>query len=245
MKYEIHITCEVDDTKAFKTYCESIGVKPIVIETENPDATHGYQVMTSSKHEGDDYMKTIGGIVFKLSRKFKVLRKKVEIQPEETKHLDHIYYESHLRLKLPNGFDFTAYKSFIKDCGFHLSKNIFKKDVTHHYQMMTYRSNAMDYASFLIVIRAMQKSLDELGIVYDKVEIEECIYDTNESVDNTWLNNIFTCVRPTPWDVAIHQALNNTTCGIEPIYMNTFTRRELQPNETGKIILHKNRYNND
>jgi hypothetical protein len=103
----------------------------------------------------------------------------------------------------------------------------------------------MDYPSFLIVIRAMQKSLDELGIVYDKVEIEECIYDTNESVDNTWLNNIFTCVRPTPWDVAIHQALNNTTCGIEPIYMNTFTRRELQPNETGKIILHKNRYNND
>lgn len=188
MKYEIHITCEVDDRDAFKTHCESIGVKPIIIETENPDATHGYQVMTSSKHEGDDYTKTMSGIVFKLARYFKVIRKKVEIQPDEFKHRDHIYYESHLRLKLPKGFDFTKHKVFVTDCGFHLSKNIFKQDETHYYQMLTYRSRELDYHSFLIIIQAMQNSLKELGIEYDKVEIEECIYDSDESVDSLWLN---------------------------------------------------------
>jgi hypothetical protein len=57
--------------------------------------------------------------------------------------------------------------------------------------------------------------------------------------------NIITCVKPTPLDVTIHQALNNTTCGIEPLYMYTLTRRELQPNETGKIILKKNRYTDE
>lgn len=189
MKYEIHITCEVNDIQEFKTYCESIGVKAIVIETENTDATQGYQVMTSSKHEGDDYLITVGGIAFKLANKYKVLRKKVEIQPEEIKHPEHIYYESHLRLKLPLGFDFTPYNAFVKDCGFHLSKNIFKKDDTYYYQMITYRSKVLDYPSFLIVIRAMENSLNELNIVCDKVEIEECIYDTNEPIDYSWLNN--------------------------------------------------------
>jgi hypothetical protein len=54
-----------------------------------------------------------------------------------------------------------------------------------------------------------------------------------------------TCKQPTPWEVAIHNALNNTTCGIEPSYIYTLAMRELPPNETGRVFLKKNRYYKD
>lgn len=245
MKYELHITCEVDDRDAFKAHCESIGIKPIIIETENRDTTHSYQVMTSSKHEGDDYIKTMGGIVLQLATKFKIIRKKVEIQPEEIKHPNHIYYESHLRLKLPKCFDFTKHKAFIIDSGFHLSKNIFKQDETHYYQMLTYRSRELNYHLFCIIIQVMQSTLSELGIEYDKVEIEECIYDSNESVDTMWLGNEKLTTRmPNELDIATHRALHPISTGIEPIYIHTLTRSTKVPENGGKIILNKNRCTN-
>ncbi len=35
MNYEIHITVEVSNLKEFKEDCETIGIKPIIIETQN------------------------------------------------------------------------------------------------------------------------------------------------------------------------------------------------------------------
>ena len=58
-------------------------------------------------------------------------------------------------------------------------------------------------------------------------------------------NTKFTCVKPTPWDVAIHRASNYTTSGIEPLHTHTITRRELQPGESGRITLKKNRYKDE
>ena len=34
----------------------------------------------------------------------------------------------------------------------------------------------------------MESYLGFKGITIDKVEREECIYDTNQSIDNEWLN---------------------------------------------------------
>jgi hypothetical protein len=33
----------------------------------------------------------------------------------------------------------------------------------------------------------LEQVLTELSILYDKVEIEECIYDSNELIDKDWI----------------------------------------------------------
>lgn len=190
MNYEIHITVNITDIDKFKSDCESIGLKAIVIETEN-NSNFENQVMTSSKHSGDDYKPKLDSIVCKLQELgYTILRQKVEIEPCMTrkKHPDHLYYETHFRLKLPIGFDLDFHKNDIKSLSYHLSKNVFKKDDTHYYQMITYRNRkSEDYFYFMFFINMMSRYLKYYNIKYDKIEIEECIYDTNVSVDQSWL----------------------------------------------------------
>lgn len=187
MHYELHVTVTTTDIEKFKSDCYSIGVKPIVIETENRDKLE-YQVMTSSKYDNENYMFSLGTLVKELGLMgYTVIRQKVEIQPGETKHKDHIYYESHLRLKIPYFFDFNPYKAFFIKEGWHLSKNAFKKNENDYYQMLTYRTNTMELAEFTEKVKTLENYLGTFDIVYDKVEIEECVYDSNVSVDATWL----------------------------------------------------------
>ena len=107
MNYEIHITLQVSDRQKFINDCNEVGVKPIVIETQNK-SEFSEQVMTSSKHSGSHYSFILSELCSKfLNKGYKILRRKVEIQPEEAVHPDHIYYESHLRLKLPKDFQYN------------------------------------------------------------------------------------------------------------------------------------------
>lgn len=188
MLYEIHVTVETDNIEQFVLDCKQIGVKPIVIETERNNV-FGKQVMTSSKHSGDSYKNTLTSICKQLEVNYKIVRQKVEIFPEDTKHPDHIYYESHIRLKLKPGFDRTPIEDLCDMFGFHMSKNLFKKDDNFVYQMITYRSNGKKpIQQFDDVIDAMVWHLSSKKIEFDKVEIEECIFDTNVSIDNKWLD---------------------------------------------------------
>lgn len=104
MHYEIHVTVNTDDVATFKTDCQEIGVKPILIETEKAGC-YNKQVMTSSKHSGENCLETLSNITSLLYDKgYNVLREKVEIYPDEIKHPNFLYYESHLRLRLPKKF---------------------------------------------------------------------------------------------------------------------------------------------
>lgn len=187
MNYEIHLTIYLSDKlENFKLFCEEIGVKPIIIETQNKNFFQN-QVMTSSKHTGSHYLFTLNDLVSKLESKYKIIRKKVEIQPEITKHPEHIYYETHLRLKLPINFDYTDLNNVCDNFDFHLSKNLFKKSDDFIWQMITYRDYNTDLKSFKNHIETTIQSLKTLDIIYDKIEIEECIYDSNENIDEKWL----------------------------------------------------------
>jgi len=56
--------------------------------------------------------------------------------------------------------------------------------------MITRRVYGMSLNVFLAVdIESMKTCLDGLNIKYDKIEIEECIYDSNISIDKLWLNS--------------------------------------------------------
>jgi len=196
MYYEIHITVLTDDVIQFKLDCEKIGVKPIVIETQNKDKFE-YQVMTSSKYKAivnveQEYGFKADEITNKLLNKgYKIIRQKVEKSPDKIKSPNFIYYESHLRLKIPKS-DLTLLEIVAKVCNeynFHLSKNIFKSDDEFIYQMITYRNYNQEYYDFINHVVNAKSFLDYSNIFCDKVETEEAIFDSNIHVDNNWLNN--------------------------------------------------------
>lgn len=190
MEYEIHVTVKTPYVVSFINDCHTIGVKPIVIETEKEEV-FDHQVMTSSKHKDDNddqYFLTLASIANQLKDKgYQIIREKVEIRPLPIKNNCHIYYESHFRLKLLKDFDRSTLKVLCKDCSFHLSKNLFKKAIDFDYQMITYRNYNQSFDQFNQVIFDMKERLTELNISFDKVEIEECIHDSNIKVDSNWI----------------------------------------------------------
>lgn len=189
MHFEVHLTVNTTDVEKFIEDCKVIGVKPIVIEVENKELIER-QVMTSSKHIAPSFEDTL----LKLSEEltdlnYTIIRQKVEIQPEfQNKHRDFVYYETHFRLKLPKEFNRTVLIELCRLHKFHLSKNLFKKSDTFDYQMITFRDNSINYAGFISGIEKMKTDLNSLNIEYDKVEIEECIFDTADSLDKNWVN---------------------------------------------------------
>lgn len=184
MLYEIHITVKTDNTSAFVAVCKKIGVKPIIIDTIKGDN----QIMTSSKHVGEDYISVLNRMKSNLEKQFEILRCKVEIKPELQKNAKFIYYESHLRLKLVKNKNYTELFNYCKQTSFHVSKNLFKKDAIFDYQMITYRDYNSSFEDFNKSIQIMIDYLSKNSIIYDKVEIEECVYDSNISVDTVWLS---------------------------------------------------------
>jgi hypothetical protein len=192
MEYEIHVTVRSSNIDLFINDCKSINVKPIVIETEK-DNFFNNQVMTSSKHCGENCLEVLDKISSSLTCKgYEIIRKKIEIRPLEVKNDHFIYYESHLRLKLDKQFDcqftdvYTNLRKICKELNFHLSKNLFKKSPDFNYQMITYRDYKSTFIDFNQRINDMKDKLLELNINFDKVEIEECIFDSNVNVDNNW-----------------------------------------------------------
>jgi hypothetical protein len=187
MEYEIHVTVSSSDIDLFVHDCKSISVKPIIIETEK-DNVFNNQVMTSSKHSDDNCLETLDQISSSLKSKgYSIIRKKIEIRPLEVKNDHHIYYESHFRLKLDKQFDYTELRKVCKELNFHLSKNLFKKSLEFNYQMITYRDYNTTFFDFNNRINEMKGRLSDLNINFDKVEIEECIFDSNINVDSNWL----------------------------------------------------------
>lgn len=186
MNFEIHITVNTHYRAKFCTECASIGVKPIVIDTGESN-----QVMTSSKHVGDEWMTTLKRLSDELiDLGYDVIRKKVEIMPEANRNKDFLYFESHLRLKLPIGFDKSAIKKLCLERNFNMSRNVFKTSDDSEFQMLTLRSE-VDLKTFRKEVEDMRNTLDAMGIVCDKVEIEECVYDSNVSLDKLWMRRNF------------------------------------------------------
>jgi hypothetical protein len=192
MHYEIHVTVETDNIDKFRQDCYDMSIKPIVIETYSEahgTLELGSQVMTSSKYNGHSYNTNLETISNNLQDKgYKILRQKVEKFPNSKPDSSFIYYESHLRLKLPKNFNRDRLNMICKKAKLHLSKNLFKRDANYDYQMITYRTSNPDYKVFVDIIELIKLSFDANDIPYDKVEIEECIFDSNVSLDNRWLN---------------------------------------------------------
>ena len=194
MKYEIHITIhQPKSIESFKKACEELNVKPIVIATGNYD-----QVMTSSIYDKSltPWFTAIEQAEFIShnleSKGFTVIRQKIEIEPRISQHKDFIYYEAHLRIKIPKDRLLEDQEKIDRLCNdwrnFHKSRNLFKIDEEYAYQMVTYRTDG-GFWDFGKHVNDTKSLMEYYGLWVDKCEFEECIYDTNQNVDKPWLEN--------------------------------------------------------
>jgi NTP pyrophosphatase (non-canonical NTP hydrolase) len=212
LPFEIHVTVESPkDIDGFKDACSLIEVKPIVIDLEINDGSVIKDVMTSSKHFGDN--RTAYEESKRICRElelqgFKVLRNKIESVPwhpaapviSTGKEIPNgCYFESHLGVvikpeekeRLNEFVKYTLTDSHLIELSgtAKLSQNFFKKskDGSAFVNMLTYRSNMCGSPKFKLEVEGIKHLLQEEGFEFEKVEVEYAVYDTNVTHDAKWI----------------------------------------------------------
>lgn len=219
LPYEIHVTVDTESfvytggLEDFKSDCNEIGVKPIVLDLEMKEGTLK-DVMTSSKHFGDNRTayEEANRIANKLtSFGYKVVRNKIETVPwhpaaPTIKTGEPIpngcYFESHIGVVISPD-EKEALQEFVQGLNDRcteagrieiggtckLSQNFFKKskDGSKFVNMLTYRDNMTCRKDFEHGVEAIKWSLDKCGFDFEKVEVEYALYDTNVNHDSKWI----------------------------------------------------------
>ena len=202
---------DIFDIDKFKNDCSDINVKPIVIDLEINDGSITKDVMTSSKHFGDNrsaYEESERICSELRSKGFRVLRNKIESVPwhpaapviSTGKEIPNgCYFEAHIGVTIYPGQknelnDFV--KSTLTDGHLielsgtaKLSQNFFKKskDGSKFVNMLTYRSNMCGSPKFKLEVEGIKHLLEEEGFEFEKVEVEYAVYDTNVTHDAKWI----------------------------------------------------------
>lgn len=212
LPFEIHVTVESPSSiDKFKQSCSLIEVKPIVIDLEINDGSIIKDVMTSSKHFGDN--RTAYEESKRICRElelqgFRVLRNKIESVPwhpaapviSTGKEIPNgCYFESHIGVTIyPDQKE--ELNDFVKSTLTNdhlielsgtakLSQNFFKKskDGSKFVNMLTYRSNMCGSPKFKLEVEGIKHLLQEEGFEFEKVEVEYAVYDTNVTHDAKWI----------------------------------------------------------
>lgn len=230
LPFEIHVTVDMErivdgngDSKNgkklfiedFKRHCISLGVKPIVIDIEINDGSITKDVMTSSKHFGDNRSayEESERICNELKKYgYKVLRNKIESVPWHPAAPtittgepipNGCYFESHIGVVITpdrkedlqefvDGLNQRCTSAGRVELGgtAKLSRNFFKKMENGKFvNMITYRNNMTSAKRFQGEVKQIENSLKHWSnnFEYEKVEIEYAVYDTNVTHDAKWI----------------------------------------------------------
>ncbi len=216
LPFEIHITVTAgdlsdDNIEQFKKACSIIEVKPIILDLEINGQQPIKDIMTSSKHFGDNKSAYLEceRIVFELGlHGYKVVRKKIESVPWHpaapvintgSPIKNGCYFECHIgvvidpsdKKKLENFVNHSLKDGSMINLGgsAKLSQNFFKKskDGSKFVNMLTYRNNMDGYPRFKQEVDGIKEYLVSEGFVFEKVEVEYAVYDTNVSHDAKWI----------------------------------------------------------
>lgn len=222
LPFEIHVTIDATNViekdlstgkfeiDTFRKACEIIGVKPIVLDLEINDGSILKDVMTSSKHFGDNKSAYIEceRIAFELDlHGYKVVRKKIETVPwhpgapviSTGKEIPNsCYFESHIGVII-NPSKKSELNNFVENVlnsedvelwgSVKLSQNFFKKSNNGEdfVNMLTYRCNKIGSPTFKLQVETIKELLKQNGFDFEKVEVEYAIYDTNVTHDVKWI----------------------------------------------------------
>ena len=220
LPFEIHVTITPEDSydftiDEFKEDCSLVGVKPIVIDLEINDGSILKDVMTSSKHFGDNrtaYEESERIVKELKDRGYKVVRNKIESVPwhpaaPTTTTGEPIpngcYFESHIGViitpdrkedlqEFVDGLNARCTAAGRVELGgtAKLSRNFFKKMEDGKFiNMITYRNNMTSTKKFQDEVKQIENSLNHWAnnFEYEKVEVEYAVYDTNVTHDAKWI----------------------------------------------------------
>jgi NTP pyrophosphatase (non-canonical NTP hydrolase) len=230
LPFEIHVTVDASemrdpimgdsksfDLEQFKLACKDIGVKPIVIDLEINGQVDIQDVMTSSKHFGDNrsaYEESIRILGRLEDYGFKVVRNKIETVPWHPAAPtittgepipNGCYFESHIGVIITpdRKEDLQEFVERLNErCTAagrvelggtaKLSRNFFKKKEEGKFvNMITYRNSMTSNKKFIEEVKQIENSLKHWtnNFEYEKVEVEYAIYDTNVSHDLNWIKS--------------------------------------------------------
>jgi NTP pyrophosphatase (non-canonical NTP hydrolase) len=212
LPFEIHVTVRVNDSPwtklaVFETTCKDIGVKPIILDLQKDNQYLTTDIMTSSKHFGDnrsaflEAQRISNGL---LRGGFEIARIKIETVPwhpaapqaDGDEMPKDCYFESHFAVRVsdknksPLGFRLEALKFII-----YRSQNPLKvHEDGSRTVMFTYRQYAGTRSHFENAVRQIH---EQLNYKYDHIPHEETkvgtpitefsIYDTKVSHDASWI----------------------------------------------------------
>jgi NTP pyrophosphatase (non-canonical NTP hydrolase) len=202
--FESHVTIDrPDDIEQYIKDCKEIGVKPIVLDLQNGSDVVMQDVMTSSKHLGDNQSamdETTNISNFLKSKGYNVVREKIESVPfhpsaprdfdKKPKMPKDCYFESHIGIKINDESELETLKRVADKNDCHLSKNFFKKNEDGSYViMMTYRNYKDTLERFQYDVETLKHILDHEMFKYEKVIVEFSVYDSKVSHDSEWLKD--------------------------------------------------------
>ncbi len=203
LPYEIHITIDtVSDIEKFKFDCETIGVKPILLDLHLKNNGIIKDLMTSSIFYGNNkgaYEETKRISSQLIERGYSILREKIETVPwhpaaptlefNNNEMPNNCYFECHLNI-LCNDDKRKSLEEITKYFGFvHLSRNVFKRfDDGNYVIMATVRSYTKTYEDFKNDILLLKNELCNNDFEIQKEIIEFSIYDTKINHDSSWIN---------------------------------------------------------
>lgn len=198
--FEVHITVsEVSDVEKFKGCCESLNVKPIVLDLHNKAGETFKDMQTSSKFLGTNALAYEETIRIKKGLEdfgYHVVRQKIETVPwhpaapsdkNKQEMPKDCYFECHFGVHIltPGQKEYLS-EIANKDASLHVSRNAFKVDKNEQVVMLTKRNYNGTYENFRKELEEVHKILIE-DFAVDKPIVEFSIFDTKISHDDRWI----------------------------------------------------------
>lgn len=193
MKIELHITCHAlhnDEIEIFEDFCYTINAKPIVILLRQGVCVQQPMISKLLDCSTREELRQEVNFIIKAFRKndYEIIRVKMEVPPWECENAIRMfrkeednYFEWHGKIHLEDEIQIVP---LLAKCSGHLSRNILKKNPRAKF--ITIR----DYTtkeSIMDKISSLKKGLLKRKISLIKEELEYCVFDSNISLDNGWI----------------------------------------------------------
>ncbi len=198
--YECHITVLIDSSEfsTFEKRCKSLGAKALIIELDAGQSAIQPMLCMRLHAEAQEVLDRICGMVRVLAQDFKVQRVKVEASIsnrnipatfEETIGLaKDCYFEHHIKLELPLGFDVNQLKQSIKPLAGHLSRNPLSSGNDTEHRFITQRFYRCTLSQAGAELERLERYLLKAEIRIIQIIREFNIYDSNVGLDAGWIN---------------------------------------------------------
>lgn len=194
--FEVHLTAAAGDADGFATWCRGRGLKCVRIVLAR-GATADQPMATWRR--ADTTLPAVRAEAERLAADataagFAVVRLKVEVDPgnadvpqKDAEAVPGLYFESHVKLRLPTGAPSDGLLAACERHAAHLSRNAFREGGGWQERFVTLRGYGVGWATAAARLGDLLAALAAAGESVVEHEAEYCVYDSNLALDAGWL----------------------------------------------------------